>query len=70
MLLGFTPKGLSYVLYLLPDIEKYRVFEIPKKAGGSRTIKAPVAQLALVQTRLNKLLTDCATELSQNNPRF
>jgi hypothetical protein len=51
-LIGFTPKGLAYVVYHLPDAEKYRVFEIPKKNGGTRLIKAPVAQLALAQHRL------------------
>jgi RNA-directed DNA polymerase len=69
-ILGFTPKGLSYVLYRMPDAEKYRVFEIPKKRGGTRIIKAPIAQLALVQKRLNKLLTTCVEEFSRNNPCF
>jgi len=69
-LLGFTPKGLSYVLYKLPDGERYRVFDIPKKRGGTRTIKAPVKQLALAQTRLNRLLMDCIEELSRSNSRF
>jgi RNA-directed DNA polymerase len=69
-LLGFTPKGLSYVLYHLPDAQKYRVFEIPKKHGGFRTIKAPGPQLALAQSRLNELLAACVDELLENNPRF
>ena len=43
-LLGFTPKGLSYVIHQIPDAKKYRVFEIPKKTGGTRTIKAVARQ--------------------------
>src|SRR5262245_4500670 len=69
-LLGFTPKGLSYVLYQLLHGQKYRTFEIPKKGGGTRTIRAPDAQLALVQERLSELLTACSEEICKNNPRF
>ena len=69
-LLGFTPKGLAYVLYHLPNSTKYRAFDIPKKSGGTRTIKAPVPQLALAQSRLSELLSTCAKELSLNQPRF
>ncbi len=69
-LLGYTPSGLSYVLYRLPDTAKYRVFDIPKKRGGTRTIKAPTDQLALLQARLGELLTECVQELVRDNPRF
>ena len=62
-LLGFTPKGLSYVIYQIPDTKKYKVFDIPKKTGGIRTIKAPVDQLSLLQSRLAELLTECVEEL-------
>lgn len=61
-LLGFTPKGISYVLYKLPDGLKYREFEIPKKLGGSRLIKAPHPQLSLLQRRLSELLYECVAE--------
>jgi len=69
-LLGFMPKAMSYVLYKLPDASKYKTFEIQKKSGGVRTIKAPVAQLSLLQTRLADLLNDCMHELGQANPRY
>lgn len=69
-LLGFTPKGLSYVIHQIPDAKKYRVFDIPKKTGGTRTIKAPVDQLSLLQSRLAELLTDCVEELIKDNPRY
>ncbi|WP_028031282.1 hypothetical protein [Gemmobacter nectariphilus] len=61
-LLGFTPKGVSYVLYRLDPAKKYRSFEIPKKSGGVRTINAPEPQLALLQTRLAELLYACVHE--------
>ena len=40
-ILGFTPSGLSYVLYKVPSQLKYKSFEIPKQSGGTRRIKAP-----------------------------
>jgi len=69
-LLGFTPKGMSYVLYQLPNDTKYRTFEIPKKAGGTRTIRAPEHRLALLQTRLGEMLDECVGELKQRNRKF
>ncbi len=69
-IVGFSPSGLSYVLYRIPDAAKYRVFDIPKKNGGTRTIKAPTDRLALLQARLNELLTDCVREIGRDNPRF
>ena len=64
------PSALSYVLYKLPDANKYRVFEIPKKSGGMRTIKAPMDKLALIQQRLAELLSDCMQELMKENPKL
>lgn len=69
-LLGFTPKGASYVLYKLPAAQKYRTFEIPKKSGGSRTINAPKKPLSLLQKRLAELLYECVTEHQKSHPRF
>lgn len=69
-LLGFTPKGVSYVLYKMDAAKKYRSFEIPKKSGGVRTIHAPEPQLALLQTRLAELLYACVRERKQENARF
>lgn len=69
-LLGFTPKGASYVLYKLPAAQKYRTFEIPKKSGGTRTINAPEKSLSLLQKRLGELLYECVTEHQKKHPRF
>jgi hypothetical protein len=46
-LLHFKPAALSYILYKLSPAAKYQTFEIPKRQGGRRTIKAPTAQLNL-----------------------
>lgn len=69
-LLGFTPKGLSYVLHVIPASKKYRTFDVPKKSGGMRTINAPEQSLALLQKRLGDLLYNCADELKKNNVNF
>lgn len=69
-LLGFTPSGLSFVLYKMSDARKYRSFEIPKKSGGMRTIKAPTEQLRLLQARLRELLSRCVDEMLAENPRL
>jgi hypothetical protein len=63
-LLGFTPSGLSYVLFKLPTAAKYKTFEIPKRNGGTRIIKAPVDALKNAQRKLSTLLQDCAAEIN------
>ena len=67
-MLGFTPSGLSFVLYKLPDSKKYTLFEVPKRDGGKRQIKAPEASLSLLQRRLATLLTECLEELKKAKP--
>lgn len=69
-LLGFTPKGLSYVLYKIPTSQKYRTFNIPKKSGGTRTINAPEKSLSLLQKRLGELLYECVAEHQKSHPSF
>jgi retron-type reverse transcriptase len=69
-LLGFTPKGASYVLYKLPIAQRYRTFNIPKKSGGTRTINAPEKSLSLLQKRLGELLYECVTEHQKSHPKF
>jgi hypothetical protein len=69
-LLGFTPKGVSFVLYKMDAGKKYRSFEIPKKFGGARTIHAPEPQLALLQSRLAELLYSCVHERKKADPQF
>ena len=49
-LLGYKPKFLSFILYKTPTEKKYTEFPIPKKNGGVRKIKAPIAQLKGLQS--------------------
>ena len=55
-LLDYRYSALVYQLYKVSDDEKYETFEIPKKAGGSRTITVPSRVLKLIQRRLAEVL--------------
>jgi retron-type reverse transcriptase len=68
-LLQFKPSGLSYILFKQPAAAKYKTFEIPKRSGGTRTIKAPIDALKLLQRRLSVLLQDCADEINLSRHR-
>jgi retron-type reverse transcriptase len=63
-LLSTSKAGLSSILYMMPISNRYTVFEIPKKGGGTRTIKAPDDKLKLVQEKLSVLLQDCMDEIN------
>lgn len=68
-LLDFKPKAVSYILYKQPEATKYKIFQIPKRNGGQRTIKAPIDALKLLQHRLSDLLQDCVDEINTANLR-
>jgi|SRR5882672_9195270 len=68
-LLGFKPPALSYILFKQPAAIKYTTFEIPKRKGGTRTIKAPAKALKLLQQKLSELLQDCLAEINQAKNR-
>lgn len=66
--LGFSPSGLSYVLYVMgkkDDVVRYDIFDIKKKNGGVRKIKAPASQLKELQKRLSDLLYVCLQEINK-----
>ena len=45
LLLGVKPATLAFVLYKIPDQQKYSTFSVPKKSGGERVISAPDKRL-------------------------
>jgi len=67
VILNFTPSGLAHTLYKLDP--KYIAFDIPKRSGGVRRIRAPVPQLKLAQRRLANLLSDCLDDLLKGAPQ-
>jgi len=62
-LLGFKPSALTSIIYMTPQALKYAVFDIPKKGGGVRTIKAPTGKLKKLQTHLAHVLYQCLAEI-------
>lgn len=62
-LLGFKPSALTSIIYQTPLPQRYTTFDIPKKAGGTRTIKAPNEKLKKLQTHLAHLLNGCLAEM-------
>jgi len=62
-LLGFSPAGLSFVLYMQDPELKYAKFEISKKDGGVREICAPIGPLKAIQRELATLLNECRAEV-------
>jgi RNA-directed DNA polymerase len=64
-ILGFSPQSLAFVLYKIPDNEKYLSFKIPKKNGGDREISAPEPRLKNLQRRLANVLNACSAELDK-----
>jgi RNA-directed DNA polymerase len=64
-LLDFKPKAVSFILYKIPAANKYTTFEIPKRTGGQRTIKAPTEKLKNLQRKLADLLQDCQAEIEK-----
>ncbi len=63
-ILGYQPKSLAYILYKIPEDQKYTSFSIPKKTGGERQIKAPVHRLKVLQKLLADRLYACVEEIS------
>ena len=68
-LLGYKPSALAFILYKMSDAEKYQQFDIPKRSGGIRTIKAPCKQLKLLQRKLADLLEHCSAQIIEENGR-
>lgn len=55
-LLEISDAYLRRILYIRKDRLRYRRFAIPKRSGGERTISAPSAALAILQSKLNRVL--------------
>ncbi len=64
-LLGFSPKALTSIIYITPLADRYSTFEIPKKSGGTRTIKAPNPKLKRLQSHLAHVLYSCLKEIEE-----
>ncbi|SFM04669.1 retron Ec67 family RNA-directed DNA polymerase/endonuclease [Methylobacterium pseudosasicola] len=70
LLLGFSASGLSYILYKSNSAARYTEFQIPKRKGGTRTIKAPEPKLKLLQTRLAEILYNYLDGIEEKKKPF
>lgn len=66
-LLGVDYSYLTYILYKKQPEKCYKSFEIPKKAGKTRIINAPVDPLKFVQQRLSDQLWKYELYLREKN---
>lgn len=64
-LLGYKLSSIAYIIYRIPETAKYTEFEIPKRGGGTRKIKAPRPSLRLLQRRLANLLYLCLADIDK-----
>ena len=55
--LGLKVPTLNYLIYALKPHERYREFELRKRSGGTRTIKAPSFRLKEAQREIAKWLS-------------
>lgn len=69
VLLGFKPSALAFILYRIPESTKYSEFEILKRSGGKRQIKAPEPRLKALQRRLANLLYACVSDVEKLHPQ-
>lgn len=60
-----NPGHLAYILYISPELSRYKQFTIPKASGGTRKITAPISDLKSAQRRLAKLLQECLKEIEK-----
>lgn len=56
--LDTSEKNLTYLIYKVPDRNRYRTFEIPKKNGDKRIITAPNKYLKALQRKLADKLNE------------
>ena len=69
-LLDIPAKVLTYILYVVPNAQKYTEHCLSKKNGGTRKIHAPMPRLKDLQSRLAEVLYDCQDELDKaHGPR-
>lgn len=57
---------LTYILYFKDIDNCYETFDIPKKQGGVRHIKAPIGNLKFIQKRLSAALQEYKKEINKH----
>ncbi|GAB5504734.1 retron Ec67 family RNA-directed DNA polymerase/endonuclease [Pyruvatibacter sp.] len=61
-LIGYRASTISYILYHMPEKDRYSSFEIEKKSGGKRKIEVPTKKLGQLQNSLANYIGLCREE--------
>lgn len=56
-LFGLSLKQVNFFLYVLPEAKRYKLFEIQKRAGGTREIASPILPIKAMQRAFAKWLS-------------
>ena len=56
-LLDVSARKLRFLLYRLPPTRQYRTFDIKKRSGGLRQIRAPALPIKRLQEKVAELLS-------------
>lgn len=65
-----TPRKFAYVVYKIPDNQKYIEFEIKKANGSPRKITAPKPALKYLQKLFADIILNCVSEIQQQDKKF
>lgn len=65
-----TPRKFAYVVYKIPDNQKYIEFEIKKANGSPRKITAPKPALKYLQKSFADIILNCVSEIQQQDKKF
>ena len=65
-----TPRKFAYVVYKIPDNQKYIEFEIKKANGSLRKIAAPNSTLKYLQKLFADIILNCVLEIQQKDKKF
>ena len=63
--LGYSAKGMAFILYGGPAEGRYSAFSIPKRSCGTRDIHAPDERLKGLQQALARVLLKCEQEIAE-----
>ncbi|WP_284042099.1 reverse transcriptase domain-containing protein [Pasteurella multocida] len=64
------PRKFAYIVYKIPDNQKYIEFEIKKSNGSPRRIASPKPPLKVLQRLFANIILSCISEIQQKNNKF
>lgn len=65
-----TARDFAYIVYKIPDSQKYIEFDIKKANGSQRKIAAPMSVLKYLQKSFANIILNCVSEIQQQDKKF